>query len=139
METALKTLGGKTALKLKRGETLHDVIERGLSYAAFENLAETLGLSRAEQTRVLGVSPRTADRWRKSRHLNANASDRVARLARLYALAVDGIGHKARASRWMRDAIPGLGNRRPLDLAMTDWGAQRVSEELLRIKHGVYH
>lgn len=127
-----------------RADTPADAIarvERGLSPAAADRLADRLGLSLAELARAAGASPRTLARRRQTGRLAPAESDRLYRLARLFERAVDTFGGDAGAEedarRWFHLPQWALGEATPLDYAHTDPGAREVEALLDRIDHGV--
>lgn len=58
--------------------------------------------------------------------------DRLYRLARLVLEDDD------KALGWLASPQPGLGGRRPADLAHTETGMREIENLLLRIEHGAY-
>lgn len=52
--------------------------------------------------------------------------------------AIDVLGPRANAERWLADPALGLEQRRPIDLITAPEGAQRVLDHLERLRHGVY-
>jgi putative toxin-antitoxin system antitoxin component (TIGR02293 family) len=131
-----------------RADTPADAIarvERGLSPAAADRLADRLGLSPAQLARAAGASPRTLARRRRAGRLAPAESDRLYRLARLFERAVEAFGgddddRKAAeedAKRWFHLPQWALGEATPLDYAHTDPGAREVEALLDRIDHGV--
>lgn len=95
------------------------------------------GLSDAELYAL--VLPRRTLAHRRARHepLSLEESDRVARLARLLALAETVFGEEARAARWLRKPKRMFEGRSPLDLLATEAGARLVEAALQRIDHGL--
>jgi putative toxin-antitoxin system antitoxin component (TIGR02293 family) len=77
-------------------------------------------------------------RRKKEKVLLPDESDRVLRLARVFAHASEVFKTEEDATGWFKDGIPALNGKRPLDLLDTDIGAQRVDAVLTRIQHGVY-
>ena len=120
-------------------------VERGLSPAAADRLADRLGLSPAQLAEAAGASPRTLARRRRAGRLGPAESDRLYRLARLFERAVetftgrdgDRAEAEADARRWFHLPQRGLGGATPLDYARTDPGAREVEALLHRIDHGV--
>ena len=117
---------------------LVEKLEQGLPYAAFERLQKTLGLTAGEFAKVLGIPTRTLARRKADRRLTLEESDRLARVARVFAHAVDVYGGDADlASQWMRARIPTLGGKRPIDLLTTEVGAVEVDRTLGQLEHGI--
>lgn len=69
--------------------------------------------------------------------LDAAASDRLARVEQIHALAADVLGEKEKASRWLTTVSRPLGGVLPLQLLDTDIGTQRVEQELHEIKYSM--
>jgi putative toxin-antitoxin system antitoxin component (TIGR02293 family) len=65
-------------------------------------------------------------------------SDRLFRVARIGALAIDVLEGEAHAVHWLKRPQIGLGGSIPLALLTTDVGSVEVEKLLLRIEHGVY-
>ncbi len=139
-EYVIDVLGGS---KVFRGRTspssteLRDRIKQGLPYRSLESVGERLGLSAPETASVLQMPPRTLARRRQSRRLAADESDRLYRLARVAAQAVDVFGTEEKASAWLRRPNRALGHETPLYLLDTDVGTQEVEDVLGRIAHGI--
>jgi len=52
--------------------------------------------------------------------------------------AIDVLGSREDAERWLANPAFGLKRRRPVDLIGTPKGAQQVADHLERLRHGVY-
>ena len=134
-------LGGEAALgtqpqKMTDWEVL---IHAGVPVASVEALKQCVSLTDSELARLLGVSEKTLSRARLSAgRLDAVASDRLVRVARIVALAVEVLEDEAAAIHWLKRAQIGLGGRVPLMMLVTDLGRDQVEKLLLRIEHGVY-
>ncbi|MBI5479215.1 MAG: DUF2384 domain-containing protein [Deltaproteobacteria bacterium] len=135
-------LGGKAVFgRGARGRLrLADGVARGLPLAALEHVKKELRLADAEVASTLGVSPKTVSRRRRAprRALGLVASDRLYRVARLFAFATEVLEDADRARAWLRTRQPGLGNRTPFQLMHTEAGAREVEDLLGRIEHGVF-
>jgi putative toxin-antitoxin system antitoxin component (TIGR02293 family) len=117
---------------------LLEEVERGLPVRAYEAVAEALELTPVEEDRLLQVSLRTRARWKKRARLDAATSDRLVRLARILALAVLVLESRENAVGWLREPSPALGGRSPLAAVASDPGAEKVSNMLYQMEHGVY-
>ncbi|MBL8270668.1 antitoxin Xre/MbcA/ParS toxin-binding domain-containing protein [Steroidobacter sp.] len=131
-----KTLGERP----KNTDDWMALIETGLPAAAAEAIKDVVGLDDPTLAVVLGVSIRTIARARSTRdgRLDSVVSDRLYRLARLVAIARVVLEHDDKAVHWLTHPQPGLGDRRPIDLAKSEPGAREIENLLLRIEHGVY-
>ena len=140
-EHVAEILGGARVLgsRMKSSEDWMDIIEAGLPAAAMEALKERVGLDDPSMATTLGISIRTLARVRASQGLlDSVVSDRLYRLARLVAIARVVLEYDDRAVQWLTQSQPGLGNRRPIDMAKSEPGAREVENLLMRIEHGVY-
>lgn len=113
-------------------------VERGLPVRSYEAVAEALELTPAEEDHLLQVSLRTRARWKRRARLDPATSDRLVRLARILALAVMVLESRENAVAWLREPSDALHGRSPLAAITTDPGAEKVSNMLYQMEHGVY-
>ncbi len=113
-------------------------IRAGLPYSALEALAKSLEIPTEEVSRIFSIPVRTLMRRKKSHRLTAEESDRLARVARVLAHAVDTLETREAAVDWLKSPIPALGGATPLSLLDTDTGIREVQRILGRIDHGVF-
>jgi putative toxin-antitoxin system antitoxin component (TIGR02293 family) len=133
-------LGGMRSLgrRVNSDAKWMELLRAGLPYSALESVRETLGLSREEVSELLAVPLRTLVRRKREHKLRADESDRLFRLARIAAHAVDVLGSKEAAADWLRQPNPALEGVTPITLLDNDAGALRVDELLGRIEYGLY-
>jgi len=135
----IAVLGGPQVFGTRAaGIDLVDEVERGLPKRAYEAVSEALGLTPAEEDRLLQVSLRTRARWKRRARLDPATSDRLVRLARILALAVMVLESRQNAVAWLREPSDVLGGRSPLAAIASDPGAEKVSNMLYQMEHGVY-
>jgi putative toxin-antitoxin system antitoxin component (TIGR02293 family) len=135
----ISVLGGPHVFGARAGRVnLLEEVERGLPVRAYETVAEALELTPVEEDRLLQVSMRTRARWKKRARLDAATSDRLVRLARILALAVWVLESNESAVAWLREPSGVLGGRSPLAAIATDPGAEKVSNMLYQMEHGIY-
>lgn len=135
-------LGGPKLLG-RKAESLFDfadMIQRGLPSKAAFFLQKELGLGDREYSSILGVSVKSLGRFRRTprEHLDVHLSDRLYRIARIFALALKVLESKEGAIGWLHRPQTGLKERTPLELMSTDAGAKQVEELLYRIEYGIY-
>lgn len=99
---------------------------------------EGFNLDRDEVSSALDLPPRTLARRKVERRLRPAESDRLFRLARVAAQAVEVLGNQEKASRWLHTANRALGGEPPLALLDTDVGSRQVEDVLGRIEYGIY-
>ena len=128
-------------LGVEEEETSTQMLTRlrdGLPFQAIENIRQALELSLDELAEALAISARTLSRRKKSDMLAPAESDRVYRIARVFAHAVDVFGDREKAAQWFKTANPTLDDMAPLAVFDTDLGTQLVDDVLTRIEFGVY-
>lgn len=136
--TIIDFLGGGRAFGrgTRTKETLADSLRRGLPYSALEALKKRLQLSDAEVIAAAGIHPRTLARRRLQKRLRPDESDRLSRVARVAAQAVDVLGSEVNAVAWLRQPNRALAGEAPLHLLATDLGTRRVEALLSHIDWG---
>ena len=117
---------------------LDKLVRAGLPYGAVEAVLKQVAVSIAELVALLASSQRTIARRKVEKKLSAAESDRLARLARIFALAEDVFEDKEKARRWIHKPNRVLGGRTPLRAIETDIGTIEVVRILGRIEFGVY-
>lgn len=112
-------------------------VRKGLPAGRLDKIARLLAVDRALLLHVLGISQRTMQRKHVlAARLSPAASDRLARIDRIYALAVEIFGDSGKAAEWLKRPSRALGKELPLRLLDTDAGTQQVERELRQIQHG---
>ena len=122
---------------LPRGTSGIGGVRKGLPAGRVAQMAQVLDIDRPSLLRILGISERTMQR--KDTHaarLSPAASDRLARIDRIYRLAVEVFGSEEQAALWLKRPSRALAKERPLGLLDTDAGTQQVERELRQIQYG---
>jgi putative toxin-antitoxin system antitoxin component (TIGR02293 family) len=135
-----QVLGGKQALGRRVSSELEliGIVRAGLPHAALESVMELLDLSADSISSSLSLPKRTLARRKNQKRLSAEESDRVLRLARIAAAALETFGDTRKASGWLQKPNRALGNTTPLSRMDTDVGVRQVERVLGRIDHGVF-
>lgn len=89
----------------------------------------------AKKLRDRLVPPATFKRRRSV--LNAQESERVERLARVYATALDVWGDEEDARQFLFTPHSLLNHQTPIDLAFTELGARQVEQILEKLRYGL--
>jgi putative toxin-antitoxin system antitoxin component (TIGR02293 family) len=135
----MTTLGGRQVFGSGSREIdLIDEVERGLPTKAYAAVAKALNLTPDEEDSLLQISLRTRARWKQRSRLDPATSDRLVRLARILALAIDVLESESHAVEWLREPSDVFGDRTPLEMMTTDIGADKVTNMLYQLEHGIY-
>ncbi len=117
----------------------HERILAGLEFKAVDKLKAHAAFTDPELARLLGISEATLRRARAAGNaLDAATSDRLYRLSKVLAVAEEVLADAKAAMSWLRRPQPGLAGETPLDLLVTQAGADEVETLLRRIDYGVY-
>lgn len=140
IDYVIDMLGGSQVFRSGPGIGAAEVREHvrsGLPYRSLESVRERLGLTVPETVAILAMPERTLARRRAARRLAGDESDRLYRVARVAAYAVDVLGSEEKAVAWLRRSNRALGGQAPLQHLDTDIGARQIEEILGRLAHGV--
>jgi putative toxin-antitoxin system antitoxin component (TIGR02293 family) len=114
------------------------MIEKGLPYSTYERLRKNTGFSSEQLLDLLQIPKRTLVRRKAAARFSPEESDRLVRLARVYAKALDFFnGDAAAATGWLTHAQRAFRGVTPLEMTRTDVGAQEVETLIFQLEHGV--
>ncbi len=117
----------------------HERILEGLAFEAVESIKARASFTDPELAKLLGIGEATLRRARASGSaLDSFTSDRLYRLSKVIGIAEEALEGADNAMSWLRRAQPALGGRTPLELLVTQAGADEVETLLRRIDYGVY-
>lgn len=133
-------LGGPKVLHARvRSELdLVRIVRRGLPLDSISAMVKRGALDQKEVELYIIPRRTLAHRRKRQQPLSPEESDRLARAARLFALAVETFQNDDKAQRWMRRPNRALGGAVPMELLTTSSGARLVEDVLGRIAHGVF-
>ena len=117
---------------------LADEVRRGISIAAVDRVFHFIAPHDvALRNRIVPKATLARRRAGAARRLTPQESDRVARMAALWTMAVDVWGSVEGAQRFLREPHPLLNGRIPSEVAVeTEIGARTVEDVLGRLKYG---
>lgn len=127
-------------IKARDTSALIESVQRGLPVAALATLGKTTGLTSEQVRDGIGMSERTlARRRKKADKLSSEESDRVVRISRVFALAIELFeGDTEAARRWFLASNRALNGETPLQFVKTEIGAREVENLIGRLEHGVF-
>src|ERR1019366_6491861 len=123
--------------KIRSGEDLASLVEKRLPATAVKALVRG-GLSDAEVYQVILPRRTLAHRIAKHQRLSKDESDKAVRVARITAMAEQGVGEPARAGRWLRKPKSRVEGKTPVDMLATEAGARLVEEMIVQIDYGMF-
>ncbi len=112
-------------------------IRNGLPCGGIEALSSKLKLTINELSEYLHVSAKTLQRH-KGKLLSPNVSDRLFRIAQVYARCEEVFGNEEAAALWLKEPIGALNGEKPINYLDTSMGTEIVMTILGRIEYGVY-
>ncbi|MCL5745176.1 MAG: DUF2384 domain-containing protein [Acidobacteria bacterium] len=132
-------LGGSRVLKCRITSVadLGRAVQNGLPKTSLANAVRHVFADRGEQRRMIYRVVPEATYKRRREHLSPAESERTERLARVIASTEYVWDDTGDARRFLKTAHPALGNRCPLDAALTELGARQVEELLSKILYGI--
>jgi len=112
---------------------------KGVSPKFVSNLMVSYNLNKTETARLTDISTKTLERHMQSgKPFTGLQSDRLIELADLFEQGVETFGNRDKFIKWLNSEIPALGNHAPKDFLDTQKGIEIVSDEIGRIKHGIF-
>lgn len=115
-------------------------IAKGVPARSFDDFVAVSGATSEHISNAIHMSVRSVQRRKKDNEpLPAPASERLVRLAELYARAEEVIGDADLAKQWMQTPRSVFDGKTPLELASSELGAREVEDLLGRLEHGVFH
>lgn len=122
-------------------ENTYDFIRlarKGITKSSLLFLANKIGFNLKEIATVTHVSERTLQRYASNKILDSDISDRAIQLAKLYTKGETVFESLELFKKWMKHPSVAFGNKPPLELLDTSFGFQLLSDELVRIEHGIF-
>lgn len=114
-------------------------IEKGFSWKTFERFLKNIDLPAEQIADIIGIPRRTLARRKNEGRLKPDESDRLLRIARVFASALDLFdGNRDAAVLFLTDVNIALGGVAPIDFARTQIGAEEVENLVGRIQYGMF-
>lgn len=141
IQKAVAMLGAATIKALKQVHNDADLINcirLGLPRKALNILMTITGLTINEITNILHISDRTLRRYADDQKLNAEQTERLIEIAKLYSRGEEVFGSLDVFKEWMDSTVMALGNKKPKAFLDTSLGINMLMDELGRIEYGVF-
>jgi putative toxin-antitoxin system antitoxin component (TIGR02293 family) len=113
-------------------------IERGLPLSTLEEFSAYSGIPVKNLLEVV-IPPRTLKHRRQRKEpLNAEESDRLARVAKMYELAVKVYANREDGKEFLIRPMPRFDGSAPIEILRTEAGEEAVQEFLVQIDEGMF-
>ena len=113
-------------------------IKHGYPIGKFERLKEEFGVTSEKLADVASISLATLHRRKVSaKHMTPEESEKIYRLEKLYATALEVLEKKQSVQAWFNTPHSVFEGKTPLEYADTLPGAEEVERVLRRMEHGV--
>lgn len=134
-----EVLGGERTLgrRIRTPLELEECAREGFPAEVIKALLENSVVSSRELYGWIVPRRTLAHRKKKHQRLSVDESNRVSRVARIYAHAVETFGDPDKAKRWLRKPLRQFGGRSAMEMLETELGAHQVEAFLGRISHGL--
>ena len=113
-------------------------VERGLPLSTLDEFSAYSGIPVKELLEVVIPARTLKHRRQRGESLNLDESDRLARVAKMYELAVKVYGDREDGKDWLLHAKGRFSGRSPLAMLRTEAGERAVEEFLYQIDEGVF-
>ncbi|MBU2650335.1 MAG: DUF2384 domain-containing protein [Bacteroidetes bacterium] len=117
---------------------LMESARQGIDYKTFDELSEKFPLKMSEWSRILNVSERTMQRYkREQRRFDPIHSERLILIGLLFKKGTEVFGTINDFLTWLFTENVSLGGASPSEFLDNSFGLALVKDELIRIEHGV--
>jgi putative toxin-antitoxin system antitoxin component (TIGR02293 family) len=113
-------------------------VEQGVPLSALDEFVTYSGFALKDLLEVVIPARTLKHRRQRQESLNVDESDRLARVARVYGLALRVFGNPEKARRWLGKPKMRFHEQTPLSMLRTDLGGRQVEEQLIQIDEGYF-
>jgi len=140
VSSVTEVLGGEKVLgqSIQNQMDLIELSNKGVTKDALAHLAKFFSFTISQMAALLPVTERTIQRYTAKRHFSRVVSEQILQIAEVAAKGVEVFEDKDKFLSWMNHPNKVLGNRTPLSLLSSRFGAEAVLDELGRIEYGVF-
>jgi putative toxin-antitoxin system antitoxin component (TIGR02293 family) len=110
----------------------------GVDYDTFDKFSADFPLNTNEWSRILNVSERTIQRYKRERKkFDSLHTERLLLIILLFKKGVDVFGSDTDFIAWINSRNISLGGIKPISLLDNTFGINMVKDELTKIEHGI--
>ena len=117
---------------------LINATREGVNYDTFDRLSGSFPLSSADWSRILNVSERTIQRYkREKKKFDSIHTERLLLIMLLFNKGTEVFGNTTNFISWINSKNISLGGIAPISLLDNSFGINMVKDELVKIEHGI--
>ncbi len=117
---------------------LYELGKKGIPKKSLVALAQNIHMSTRAITNILHITERTLQRKKDLDLINESLSEHIIQIAEVYSRGNDVFDTIEDFQVWITASNTALGNKKPIELLSSRYGAQLVLDELGRIEYGVF-
>ena len=135
-----KILGGKKILhkQIKNRMDLIELSRIGISKNALLHLAKYLNITMHQIADCLSIAERTVQRYSPETRFKRVVSEQILHIAEVAAKGSEVFQGREKFLKWLNFPNKALGEKTPISLLDSTFGADMIMEELGRIEHGLF-
>ena len=114
-----------------------NLIKAGVSKTQLEEIKKQTGLDYEALSHILSVTKATLHNKKGDEKFNPTISERLFRLAHIYAFGYEVFGDRERFNHWLTHPIRSTGGVAPIELLDTVYGMEEVKNIIGRIAWGI--
>ncbi len=114
------------------------IAKRKLPARSVKAFMQISKLPKSQISKIIHISERTLERNSPDKKLSTTASEKLLELSKLFFKGYEIFENEEKFRNWLQEESIALGRQKPIDLLQTSIGIELVSDELIRIEHGVF-
>ena len=140
MDSLEQLLGGEAVIgqSIQSEMDLYELGRLGIPKKSLVALAGKINMPLSAISRLLHVTERTLQRKEDGDRLNGAISEHIIQIAEVYSRGSEVFDSTEAFQTWISTRNRVLGNKKPIELLSSRYGAQMVLDELGRIEYGVF-
>jgi len=117
---------------------LINATKEGVDFRTFNEFSKTYPLNSATWSKILNMSERTIQRYRREKkRFDSIHTEKLLLIMLLFKKGSDVFGNTKNFLTWISSENIALGGIKPIDLLDNSFGINLVKDELIKIEHGV--
>lgn len=115
-----------------------NMLREGVAFPYLNSISDRINFTLKDWSSFLHLSERTIQRYKKEKkHFDTIHSEKIVQIDLLYKKGADVFGSEENFQTWMEAKSIPLGGVKPRELLDTTYGIGLITDELVRIEHGV--